>query len=199
MPVEERAASPLPLILASASTRRRELLESTSLGFRVVPSEADETRHCGEAPDAYVMRVAADKARAVARRHPGAWVLAADTIVTLEGSMFGKPADAAAARHMLRRLSGHTHRVLTGFVLCDRSGSVRAQQMVTSHVTVRPLSEADISAYLATGESFDKAGAYAVQGKGCALVSRVDGSLTNVIGLPLDEVRAALRAAGLLA
>lgn len=189
------------LVLASASPRRRDLLAKalvkSGIGFRIVPSHADETRRRGEPPDAYVARIAEAKARTVARRCPDAWVLAADTAVTLDGTVLGKPADVADARDMLRRLSGRTHRVLTGFVLCDRTDAAGPAQVVTSHVHFRTLSEAVIDAYLDTGEPFDKAGAYAVQGAGRALVDRVDGSLSNVIGLPLDEVGAALRAAGL--
>lgn len=191
------------LVLASASPRRRDLLEKalekSRRGFRIVPSNADETRRRGEPPDAYVARIAETKARTVARRCPDAWILAADTAVTLDGTVFGKPADAEDARSMLRRLSGRTHQVLTGFVLCDRMDDAGPARVVTSHVRFRTLSEAAIDAYLDTGEPFDKAGAYAVQGAGRALVDRVDGSLSNVIGLPLDEVGAALRAAGLLA
>ena len=191
------------LVLASASPRRRDLLakalEKSGLGFRIVPSHADETRRRGEPPDAYVARIAETKARTVARRCPDAWVLAADTAVALDGTVLGKPADVADARDMLRRLSGRTHRVLTGFVLCDRTDDAGPARVVASHVHFRTLSEAVIDAYLDTGEPFDKAGAYAVQGEGRALVDRVDGSLSNVIGLPLDEVGAALRAAGLCA
>lgn len=191
------------LVLASASPRRRDLLakalEKSGLGFRIVPSHADETRRRGESPDAYVARIAETKARTVARRCPDTWVLAADTAVALDGTVLGKPADVADARDMLRRLSGRTHRVLTGFVLSDRTDDAGPARVVTSHVRFRTLSEAVIDAYLDTGEPFDKAGAYAVQGEGRALVDRVDGSLSNVIGLPLDEVGAALRAAGLCA
>ncbi len=191
------------LVLASASPRRRDLLakalEKSGLGFRIVPSHADETRRRGEPPDAYVARIAETKARTVARRCPDTWVLAADTAVALDGTVLGKPVDAADARGMLRRLSGRTHRVLTGFVLSDRTDDAGPARVVTSHVRFRTLSEAVINAYLDTGEPFDKAGAYAVQGEGRALVDRVDGSLSNVIGLPLDEVGAALRAAGLCA
>ena len=191
------------LVLASASPRRRDLLakalEKSGLGFRIVPSHADETRRRGEPPDAYVARIAETKARTVARRCPDAWVLAADTAVALDGTVLGKPADAADARGMLRRLSSRTHRVLTGFVLSDRTDDAGPARVVTSHVRFRTLSEAVIDAYLDTGEPFDKAGAYAVQGEGRALVDRVDGSLSNVIGLPLDEVGDALRAAGLCA
>ena len=191
------------LVLASASPRRRDLLakalEKSGLGFRIVPSHADETRRRGEPPDAYVARIAETKARTVARRCPDTWVLAADTAVALDGTVLGKPADTADARGMLRRLSGRTHRVLTGFVLSDRTDDAGPARVVASHVHFRTLSEAVINAYLDTGEPFDKAGAYAVQGEGRALVDRVDGSLSNVIGLPLDEVGAALRAAGLCA
>jgi septum formation protein len=142
--------------------------------------------------------VADEKAQDVARKHPGAWVLGADTIVEIDGQVLGKPRDAADGQRMLRQLSGRTHQVMTAFALLDRGGQVRTKQVVTSRVTFKPLSDARIQAYLATGEPFDKAGAYAVQGLGASLVECVEGSYTNIVGLPMDEVQAALRAAGLL-
>jgi len=187
-----------PLILASASPRRRELLQRVGVAFVVIPSDTPETPRPGELPRAYALRVAEEKARDVARKHPGAWVLGADTIVEIDGEVLGKPRDEADGRRMLRRLSGRTHHVMTAFVLCDRAGQVHTRQIVTSRVTFTLLTEAQIRAYLATGEPFDKAGAYAVQGLGASLVERVEGSYTNVVGLPMDEVQGALRAAGLL-
>jgi septum formation protein len=165
----------------------------------VIPSLTDETHRPGETPAAYVQRVAADKAQTISQEQPGFWVLAADTIVTLNGHILGKPGSTEIAREMLATLSGQTHQVMTAFVLLNETGQSAAAEVVTSEVTFQSNSDAEIDAYLATGESFDKAGAYAVQGKGRVLVGRVTGSLTNVIGLPMDEVGAALRTAGLLA
>ena len=195
MPSEE---SPPRLILASASPRRRTLLRQTSLRFRVIPSRTEETRRREEPPQTYVARIAAEKARAVAERQPGFWVLAADTIVVWEGRVFGKPTNLDNARQMLTALSGHLHQVMTAFVLLDPAGKTTAAERVTSQVTFKELSESEVTAYLATGEPFDKAGAYAIQGKGRDLVAQVSGSRTNIIGLPMDEVTAALRAVGLL-
>lgn len=195
MPSEE---NPPRLILASASPRRRELLQKTQLRFRIVPSQTDETHHRGETPETYVARVAAEKAHAVTEHHPGFWILAADTIVTLEDRVFGKPADPDNARRMLTTLSGQTHHVMTAFVLLDKAGKMASAEVVTSQVTFRALSATEVAAYVATGEPFDKAGAYAIQGKGRDLIAQVSGSRTNVIGLPMDEVTTALRAAGLL-
>ena len=123
----------------------------------------------------------------------------AQCVVTLNGHILGKPGNSKIAREMLAKLSGQTHQVMTAFVLLNETGQSAAAEVVTSEVTFKSISDAEIDAYLATGEPFDKAGAYAVQGKGRVLVDRVTGSLTNVIGLPMDEVGAALRTAGLLA
>jgi len=193
----EQSASPRRLILASASPRRRDLLQKAGITVRVIPSLTDETHRPGETPVAYVQRVAADKAQTVSQEQPGFWVLAADTIVTLNGHILGKPGDSEIARKMLAKLSGQSHQVMTAFVLLNETGQSAVAQVVTSKVTFKSISDAEIDAYLATGESFDKAGAYAVQGKGRVLVDHVTGSLTNVIGLPMDEVGAALRTAGL--
>ena len=195
----EHSANPRRLILASASPRRRDLLHRTGCAFRVIPSRTDETHCPGETPGVYVQRVAADKAQTVSQEQPGFWVLAADTIVTLNGHILGKPSSTEIARKMLATLSGLTHQVMTAFVLLNETGQSAAAEVITSEVTFKSISDAEIDAYLATGEPFDKAGAYAVQGKGRVLVDRVTGSLTNVIGLPMDEVGAALRTAGLLA
>ncbi len=186
------------LILASASPRRRELLQQTSLQFRVIPSHTEESRRHEETPETYVTRIAAEKAHTVAERHPGFWVLAADTTVVWDGRVFGKPANLDNARQMLTTLSGHLHQVMTAFVLLDPAGKTAAAEMVTSQVTLKELSESEMTAYLATGESFDKAGAYAIQGKGRDLIARVSGSRTNIVGLPMDEVTTALRSVGLL-
>lgn len=183
------------LILASASPRRRELLHKAGLGFRVVPSHIPEEVQPGEPPREYVLRTAREKARAVACSHPAAWILAADTIVEIDSYILGKPRDEADGRRMLGLLSGRHHRVMTAFVV--RRADRQLERLVTSTVRFKALSEAQISAYLATGEAHDKAGAYAVQGQGRALVAGVDGSYTNVVGLPMDEVLASLQDLGL--
>ena len=184
-----------PLILASASPRRRELLQNAGLWFRVIPSQTAEEVRPGEAPRDYVQRTARDKARAVARDHPAAWILAADTIVEIDGQILGKPRDEADGRRMLGLLSGRHHRVMTAFVVLGAEHQV--ERLVTSTVRFKPLSEAQIGAYLASGEPADKAGAYAIQGQGRALVADMQGSYTNVVGLPMDEVLACLQALGI--
>ncbi len=195
--MKQSSATP-QLILASASPRRRELLQGIGVVFTVIPSDTAEAAQPGELPQEYALRVAGEKALDIARRHPGVWILGADTIVEIAGEVLGKPRDTTDGRRMLRLLSARTHQVMTAFILLDGEGHVRARQVVTSRVTFKPLSDAQIHAYLATGEPSDKAGAYAVQGLGASLVERVEGSYTNVVGLPMDEVQAALHTAGLL-
>ena len=184
------------LVLASASPRRRELLGQLGLRFEVSPADIDETPRPGEAAAAYVNRLAREKARAVASRRPGAWVLAADTTVALGDELLGKPRDAAEAREMLGRLSGRTHAVHTGVALAGPGPELSTG--VSTRVTFRALSPEEIAWYAATGEPLDKAGSYAVQGKGGFLVAAVDGSPTNVIGLPLGETLELLARAGLV-
>jgi septum formation protein len=186
------------LILASASPRRQDLLRQAGVTFVVIPSNTSEAVNPGESPQEYALRVAYEKAQEVWRNHAGAWVLGADTIVEIDGEILGKPHDQADGQRMLCLLSGRSHRVMTAFVLLNTEGQIYAQQVVLTQVTFKPLSEAQIRDYLATGEPFDKAGAYAVQGLGAALVKCVEGSYTNVVGLPMDEVLVALRATGLL-
>ncbi len=185
------------LILASASPRRRELLQQAGVTFTVIPSNTDEQVRPGESPEVYALRVAREKATEIAAHQPGNWVLGADTIVAIDDMILGKPRDAEDGFRMLRLLSGQPHRVMTAFVLLDPNGDAHAKQIVTSHVEFKTLTDMRIQEYLATGEPFDKAGAYAVQGLGAALVEKVEGSYTNVVGLPLDEVLAVLRSAGL--
>jgi septum formation protein len=187
----------LPLLLASASPRRRELLERIGLAIEVHPADVDERAQDGEDPAAYVARIARSKAIAIARRSE-LWVLAADTTVTLDGAILGKADTPEAATQMLRRLSGRTHRVLTAFVLVgERDGKPCVRDgLVSSEVVMVDASAATLADYVAGGEWRGKAGAYALQGIGAALVSEVRGSVTNVIGLPLAEVIAALREVG---
>jgi septum formation protein len=182
------------LILASASPRRLHLLEQLGLRPQVVPADVDETPRDGEEPVAYVQRVAAEKADAVARHHPDAVVLAADTTVDLDGTILAKPVDRDDARRMLRALSARTHRVHTGVAV--RCGGEHRDTVVTTLVTFVPVDAATLDWYLSTGEPFDKAGAYALQGAGGVLVERVQGSVSNVVGLPLAPTVALLDAVG---
>jgi septum formation protein len=176
------------LVLASQSPRRRELLEGLGLAPEVRPAQADETPLPGERAEDYVRRLALEKARLVARSEGGAAIIAADTAVVLDGAILGKPIDDGDARRMLRALGGRGHQVLTG-VCVSRGGSPPAEltQVVASEVHFVPLADAEIDWYLATGEPRDKAGAYAIQGRGGAWIRTVAGSVSNIIGLPLVE------------
>jgi septum formation protein len=174
------------LVLASASPRRRALLEAAGVAVDVDPVDVDEARLDGESPAQYVERLAREKAAAGARRHPDALVLGADTTVTLDGAVLGKPVDAAEAAGMLRRLSGRTHEVLTGIAIAWR-GAI-ASHVERTAVAMAPLSEADIAWYVASGEPLDKAGAYAIQGLASRFIPRIDGSYANVVGLPVTAV-----------
>lgn len=181
------------LILASTSARRHQLLTEAGYTFEVAPVEVDETRIDGESPRAYVARVAADKARRGGA--PDALSLGADTVVVDRGTVLGKPADADIAAEMLGDLSGGTHQVLSGWA-CIRAGEIVASGVEVTEVTFRPLSGDEIAAYIATGEPLDRAGAYAIQGGAGAFVAAVDGSYTNVMGLPMEAVSAALTVLG---
>ena len=183
------------LVLASASPRRRELLERVGLRPVVEPADTDESTLPGEHADDYVVRVAADKARAVALRHPGTVVIAADTAVVLDGVPLGKPGDPADALDMLSKLSGRTHQVLSSVVVVDTDG-IEHTALARAIVTMAPSSDEERAWYVATGEPMDKAGAYGIQGIGAVLLERVEGDPTTVIGLPLRTALDLLRAAG---
>lgn len=190
-------AGPSPsLILASASPRRRELLESLSLSFSVMPAHVDERPHPAEDPKDYVARLARSKAEHLAAQFRSAWVLGADTVVALERRILGKPADAAAARGMLSSLSGREHTVMTGVAVVRHDTGFTVVDIVSTRVRFHHLRGADIEAYIATGEPFDKAGAYAIQGGGGRFVAALEGCYNNVVGLPLERAMALLRAAG---
>ena len=184
---------PLRLCLASASPRRRELLRALRVEFICRPADVDETPHPGEPPADYVDRLARAKAEAQADR--GELVLAADTTVVIEDRILGKPRDAADARDMLRLLSGSEHVVLTGVALCAE-GRNTWSKVVASRVEIAPMTTTEIDWYLTTGEPFDKAGGYAIQGYGALYVNRVHGNYTNVVGLPLPAVYRLFQEAG---
>lgn len=186
------------LVLASASPRRRWLLQNLGADFEVVPVDIDERPHAGEAPVTFARRMAAEKAAAARVERPQGWILAADTVVALGELSLGKPRDAAEAVAMLERLSGRRHVVYTGVTLVAPDGSVAAAEEVATAVSFRELSTTDVRRYVESGEAFDRAGAYAIQGEGAHLIDRVDGSYTNVIGLPVPQVAAWLRTHGML-
>lgn len=185
------------LVLASASPRRRELLGLLGIPFIIDASGADETPPAGVSPEDVAELLALAKAREVAARHPGAFVLGADTVVTVDGLIFGKPRDVTDGTRLLRLLRGRPHRVPTGVALLVPDGTARSL-VETATVTMHPYTDLAISAYLATDEPYDKAGAYAVQGAGGALVAAVKGCYTTVVGLPLCRVVLLLRDAGFI-
>ncbi len=179
-----------PLILASESPRRQELLRQAGIPYIAVPAHAEETAE-GQ-PEEVALKNAAAKASAVRARYPRDLVLGADTIVVVQGQIYGKPRDGAEAAAMLRALSGRWHKVFTGVALIGADGRMLTACPVTDvHFTA--LSDAEIDDYIATGEPFDKAGAYAIQGRAGAYIDRIEGSFSNVIGLPLTAVRQLLQ------
>lgn len=176
------------LVLASGSPRRRELLAGLGLTFEVRPVDVDETPRDGEPAEPYVLRLAETKARAASAGSPsGEVILAADTIVVVDGELLGKPRDRDHARGMLARLSGRTHQVLTGVAVGNAGGGLSTVVEIT-RVVFHRLSTAEIDWYVASDEPLDKAGSYAVQGLGALFVERIDGNYSNVVGLPLPAV-----------
>jgi nucleoside triphosphate pyrophosphatase len=178
--------NPVRVVLASASPRRRELLTLIGIAHDVRPANVDESLLAGEAPAAHAERLARAKAHAVAAREPGAVVIGADTIVVVDGDVLGKPSDLSDAAAMLRRLSGRSHTVYTAVAVArgDRTESA----VEAPEVTFRALNDADIAAYVATGEPLDKAGAYGIQGFGATIVERVSGDYFSVMGLGLRRL-----------
>jgi septum formation protein len=186
----------IPLILASASPRRRELLSLFDIDFDVEPADIDESLVEGEAPDAYVLRMAREKALAVHPRFDDCFVLGSDTAVVLDDACLGKPADDDEARAMLARLSGREHDVLSAVALVAPGGGV-AERLSVTRVDMAPMSDAWIERYVASGEPHDKAGAYGIQGAAGIWVRSLSGSYASVVGLPLFETGELLRGVGL--
>lgn len=183
-----------PLVLASQSPRRSRLLDRLGLSFEVFPSSVDEHLPESLGPGAAAAHVALDKALAVAAMRPDALTLAADTVVVLEGSFLGKPADRSEAAHMLRRLSGRSHTVYTGLALVHPASDRRIRASERTTVTFAALSASEIAAYVATGSPLDKAGAYGIQDDlGALFVSGIEGDYYNVVGLPLHRLYRLLR------
>ncbi|MEE9911798.1 MAG: Maf family protein [Deltaproteobacteria bacterium] len=177
-----------PFILASASPRRLELLRSVGLKFKILPAHIDETRLAGETPRTHVRRLSRDKAQAIAGQHPQALVLGADTIVVIDGLILGKPKNKKQAREMLERLSGRQHTVFTGFTIACDGCRISRTRVVQSAVYFKAISSEEMNWYVHCDEPYDKAGGYAVQGRGASFIKAIRGSYTNVIGLPLCEV-----------
>ena len=176
----------MKLVLASASPRRAELLRNAAIDFVVEPAHVPEQRQDSEPPREYAMRLARDKAKAIAARRPDALVLGADTIVCIDEHVLEKPADPDDAARMLRLLSGRTHQVTTAVSLVGNGKEETATE--TTEVVMTDISDQEIRAYVATGEPMDKAGAYAIQGRASRWVTRIDGCYFNVVGLPLPLV-----------
>ena len=176
------------LILASKSPRRYELLKQVGLDFEVVPSRVIEDFVQTESPQEHVIRLAEAKARDVACGYPDRWVIAADTMVYINGSILGKPKSREEAMQMLHRLSGQEHWVLTGFSVCHLGKGKSDKEAVQTAVRVKPLTSVEMEWYVQTGEPFDKAGGYAIQGIGSFMIESIQGSYTNVVGLPLCEL-----------
>ncbi len=185
----------MKLILASASPRRAELLRAAGIEFDVMPADIDEVMDAEEWPDGYVRRIAQTKAEAVRAQAAGRPVLAADTIVIVDGQVLGKPADGNDAKRMLRLLSGREHTVMTAVYLAHRRAEVRVERTVVEFL---PLNDAEIDWYVASGEPMDKAGAYAIQGLASRFAARINGSYSNVVGLPVAVVYQLCTNAGLL-
>ncbi|HKV63429.1 MAG TPA: Maf family protein [Candidatus Acidoferrum sp.] len=187
----------MKLILASASARRAEILHDAGLSFTVLSSDIDETSYPGEAAHDLVQRLALAKAELVAERSAGpAIVIGADTEVTLEGHIFGKPRSSDDARHMLEKLSGRTHAVVTGVALIRLPDAERLTFVESTLVQFNMLSAEEISRYLATEEPHDKAGGYAIQGRAGRYIPRIEGCYFNVVGLPLARLQHALTSLG---
>ena len=176
------------LILASKSPRRRYLLKKAGLKFTVIPSEVDEDSVILSTPETYAKSLAEAKARNISNRHPDSWIIGADTVVFIDNTILGKPVSPDEARVMLNSLSAKTHQVHTGYCICRKATDHFFSDCVTTDVSFKKLSPKEIDWYINSGEPFDKAGAYAIQGIGTFLVKRINGSYTNVVGLPVCEV-----------
>jgi septum formation protein len=177
-----------PFILASASPRRQELLRSVGLKFKTVPAHVNENYLAGESPRQHVKRLSSDKAMVIAGKYPESWVLGADTIVVIDGLILGKPKNKTKAREMLQNLSGREHKVFTGFTIARVAAEIYQTKVIQSAVRFKTISPKEMDWYVSCDEPYDKAGGYAVQGRGAYFIKSIRGSYTNVIGLPLCEV-----------
>ncbi len=186
------------IVLASASPRRRVYLEEMGIDFDTAVARIDETPLQHEPPCAYVARMARGKFEVIAKQNSGRWIVSADTIVFLNTAIFGKPADPEDALHILLTLRGKRHRVATAFILGCLEKNICHREIVETQVRFTDFSEETARAYVATGEPLDKAGAYGIQGRGAFLVKEIEGSYSNVVGLPLCEILAVLSKYGIV-
>lgn len=179
-----------PIILASQSPRRRRLLEAAGLNFRVIPSQVNESdfQALALAPAVYAKTLAQAKANDVAEKHPGCWVIGADSIVLIDGEILEKPVSISDARRMMRLLNGDTHQVLTGYAIVHAGNAHAFSDVEITEVTFKCMTDEEMEWYIETPEPYDKAGGYAIQGLGSFMVRQIKGSYTNVVGLPVCEV-----------
>lgn len=184
------------LVLASASPRRKALLERVGIEIEVVPSTIEEVPQKDEDAGSHVLRLAREKTEEVANRFPDRWVIGADTLVVIDGEILGKPETSKEVRRMLSALSGRDHRVLTGYAVARKKEAAFVSRVVETRVRVKDLSPGEINWYIRTGEPFGKAGAYGIQGVGSFMVEEIQGSYTNVVGLPVCQVLVSLGALG---
>jgi septum formation protein len=198
MPLDKPISRENPLILASVSPRRRDILTQIDIPFQSVGSRIDEAVQKKMRPTDFACLMATLKAESEQKAYRRRWILAADTLVVINKRIFGKPRDAQDCRTMLSELSGKRHRVITGFCILEPSGNKSHLEAVSTTVHVKELSAMEIEAYIETGEPFGKAGAYAIQGIGAFMIEGIEGSYTNIVGLPVCKVVRALLACGAL-
>ena len=186
------------ITLASSSPRRKALLEEAGLTFSICPADIDEDIRKCESPREHTIRLAEEKAQVVAKKTNDSWIIGADTIVFIDNQILGKPSDINEARKMLNLLSGRYHTVVTAFCILNVSTGKTVKKAVESKVKIKKLADKEIEDYLKTGEPLDKAGAYAVQGVGNFMIEEIGGSYTNVVGLPMEELKDALKKVGIV-
>jgi len=186
------------ITLASSSPRRKALLEEAGLTFSICPADIDEDIRKGESPREHTIRLAEEKAQVVAKKTNDSWIIGADTIVFIDNQILGKPSDINEARKMLNLISGRYHTVVTAFCILNVSTGKTVKKAVESKVKIKKLADKEIEDYLKTGEPLDKAGAYAVQGVGNFMIEEIGGSYTNVVGLPMEELKDALKKVGIV-
>ena len=186
------------LALASSSPRRKQLLEEIGLKFDIVPADIDEDIKEGESPEEHTLRLAEKKAKTVAQKVKNGWIIGADTIVFIDNRILGKPSDIHEAREMLLLLSGRHHKVATAFCFFNSATGENINRVAESMVKIKNLTNKEIEDYLKTGEPLGKAGAYAVQGIGGFMVEKIEGSYTNVVGLPMEEFQKVLEETGII-
>jgi septum formation protein len=185
------------IILASASPRRRELLEKIGLKFEIEPSNYEEDTHSVQEPHEFAQEISLKKAEVVARKHKNAIVIAADTFIVLDGRILGKPHTENEAREMLETINGKSHYVITGFTIIDTEKTKALSRSVETKVYIKKLTLAEIHAYVRSKEPLEKAGAYAIQGLGSVIVEKIEGDFFNVVGLPLSALAEALKEFGI--